>query len=182
MSMLDHLWNGWRAAYVGEHVAARAEAGTGSVFSQILASGLDDADTHVVYRGATCFVIMNAFPYTSGHLMVLPYREVADLEALTVTEVSELWATVTDAVTTLKAAYRPEGLNVGINLGQPAGGSVSQHLHVHVVPRWIGDANFMTAVANARTLPESIGHSAAKVRAHWTGQLIGSRRRLNPDG
>ncbi len=84
------------------------------------------------------------------------------------TEVS----TETAAVATLKSAYRPEGLNVGVNLGQPAGGSVSQHLHVHVVPRWIGDANFMTVVANTRTLPEALADSAAKVRAHWRSRSL----------
>jgi ATP adenylyltransferase len=110
---------------------------------------------------------MNAFPYTSGHLMVLPYREVADLEELAPDEASELWATVTDAVAALKSAYRPEGVNVGVNLGQAAGGSVSRHLHVHVVPRWAGDANFMTTIANTRTLPEALADSAAKVRANW---------------
>lgn len=166
--MLEHLWNGWRMAYVTGSAASRPELESDvSVFTQILESGLSDDDAHIVHRGPLCFVIMNAFPYTSGHLMVLSYREIAELEDLTGPEASELWATVTDAVATLKAAYRPEGLNVGINLGQPAGGSVSQHLHVHVVPRWVGDANFMTAVANTRTLPEALADSAAKVRAHW---------------
>jgi ATP adenylyltransferase len=167
--VLDHLWNGWRAAYVSEHVADRdAAAREGSVFTQILESGLPDDDTHIVHRGATCFVIMNAFPYTSGHLMVLPFREVSELEELGTAEAAELWATVTRAVTVLKATYRPEGLNVGINLGRAAGGSVSRHLHVHVVPRWVGDANFMTTVANTRTLPEAIGHSAARIRVAWS--------------
>jgi ATP adenylyltransferase len=112
-------------------------------------------------------VIMNAFPYTSGHVMVLPYREVADLQQLTPTEFSELWETVAAAVGALKRAYRPDGLNVGLNLGRAAGGSVSGHLHVHVVPRWGGDSNFMTAVANTRTLPEAISDSAARIRAAW---------------
>ena len=166
--MLDRLWNGWRAAYVTGHVADRGSAETASsVFTEILRSGLSDVDAHIVHRGATCFAIMNAFPYTSGHLMVLPYREVADLEDLTPQESAEVWPTVTDAVRVLKRVYRPEGFNVGINLGQPAGGSVSQHLHVHVVPRWVGDANFMTTVADTRTLPEAIGDSAAKVRRAW---------------
>jgi ATP adenylyltransferase len=166
--MLEHLWNGWRAAYVTGSTDARAVATPGaSVFTQILESGLSDEDAHIVHRGSRCFVIMNAFPYTSGHLMVLPYREVADLDDLAPDEASELWATVTDAVATLRSAYRPEGVNVGVNLGQAAGGSVSRHLHVHVVPRWVGDANFMTTVANTRTLPEALADSAAKVRAHW---------------
>jgi ATP adenylyltransferase len=172
--MLDRLWNGWRAAYVAGHVVDRVDGDRadvdwppGSVFSQILGSGLSDEEAHIVHRGATCFVIMNAFPYTSGHVLVLPYREVAELEDLTPVEATELWATVTTAVVVLKTVYRPGGLNVGINLGQPAGGSVSQHLHVHVVPRWAGDANFMTAVADTRTLPEAIGHSAEKIRTAW---------------
>ena len=88
-------------------------------------------------------------------------------EALDHAETTELWATVTDAVVAIKTSYRPEGVNVGINLGKPAGGSVSEHLHVHVVPRWTGDSNFMTAVANTRTLPEPLVDTAARLRAAW---------------
>jgi ATP adenylyltransferase len=164
---LDRLWNGWRAAYVSGSAGQADDAPDGSVFTQILGCGLDDTETNIVHRGATCFVIMNAFPYTSGHVMVLPYREVADLEGLTPAEFGELWETVAAAVVALKRAYRPDGLNVGLNLGRAAGGSVGGHLHVHVVPRWGGDSNFMTAVANTRTLPEAISDSAAKVRAAW---------------
>jgi ATP adenylyltransferase len=99
--------------------------------------------------------------------MVLPYREVPALEDLTPEEQAELWATVTDAVRAVKAAYSPEGINVGLNLGRPAGGSISQHLHVHVVPRWTGDSNFMTATANTRTIPEALPATAARLRAAW---------------
>jgi diadenosine tetraphosphate (Ap4A) HIT family hydrolase len=168
---LDRIWNGWRAAYVND-VGDRAVDGSGSVFTQILASGMTDHEAHIIHRGPLCFVILNAFPYTSGHLMVLPYREVGTLEDLTAAEANELWATVTDAVRAVKAAYRPGGVNVGINLGKPAGGSVSEHLHVHVVPRWTGDANFMTAVAEARTLPEPLSLSAEKLRAAWPPNTI----------
>ena len=123
-----------------------------------------------MHRGDTCFVILNAFPYTSGHLMVLPYREVADLEdARPPTRPPSCGRPSPRRSGRCKRAYRPEGVNVGINLGRPAGGSVSDHLHVHVVPRWTGDANFMTTVANTRTLPETLGDSAAKVRAAWRG-------------
>ncbi len=168
--MLEHLWNGWRSAYVqqwSESAGSPPVPTMGSVFTQILNSGLSDDESHIVHRGNSCFAIMNAFPYASGHLLILPYREVADLEDLSGEEAQELWATVTAAVQVLKSVYQPQGLNVGINLGPPAGGSVSQHLHVHVVPRWIGDANFMTAVANTRTLPEAIGDSAQRIRAAW---------------
>ena len=165
--MLEHLWNGWRAAYVQkwEETAGTAPPpGSGSVFTRILASGMTDEAANIVERGATCFVILNAFPYASGHLLVMPYREVADLEDLTHEETVELWALVTKAVRVVKGVYAPQALNVGINLGPAAGGSISQHLHVHVVPRWVGDSNFMTAVANTRTLPEPLADSAAKLR------------------
>jgi ATP adenylyltransferase len=137
------------------------------VFTRILRSGLPDDETHIVHRGPLCFAVLNAYPYSVGHLLVLPYREIGDLEELADDEAAELWATVTDAVVALKQAYRPEGVNVGVNLGRPAGGSVSDHLHVHVVPRWTGDSNFMTATANTRTLPEALPDTAAKLRAAW---------------
>ncbi len=170
MTPLELLWSGWRATYVstaGSSAAGDDDAGAGSVFSRILALGLPDEETHVVHRGERVFVILNAFPYSVGHSLVLPYREVANLEDLEPDEFAELWAIVTDTVVALKAAFRPEGVNVGLNLGRPAGGSVSEHLHVHVVPRWTGDANFMTATANTRTLPEALPDSAAKIRAAW---------------
>jgi ATP adenylyltransferase len=166
MTGLDRLWNGWRSAYVNS-VGVEGERAEGSVFTQILGSGLSDVDANIVHRGERCFAILNAYPYTTGHTLILPYREVGELEALDPDEATELWATVTDAVRAVKAAYRPEGVNVGINLGRPAGGSVSDHLHVHVVPRWTGDANFMTAVANARTLPEPLIDTASKLRRAW---------------
>ncbi len=171
--MLERLWSGWRASYVTSGGAAGGvalddvEQGRGSVFTRILDSGLPDDETHVVHRGMRCFVILNAFPYSIGHLLVLPYREVGDLEVPDPEEHDELWAVVTDAVVAVKAAYRPEGINVGVNLGRSAGGSVGEHLHVHVVPRWSGDANFMTAIANTRTLPEALPATAAKIRAAW---------------
>jgi diadenosine tetraphosphate (Ap4A) HIT family hydrolase len=166
--MLERLWNGWRASYVASVGAEPADPDDpGSVFTRLLQSGLPDDEIHVVHRGPTCFAILNAYPYATGHTMVLPYREVPDLEDLTGEEAIELWATVTDVVRALKTAYSPEGVNVGINLGRPAGGSVSQHLHVHVVPRWTGDTNFMTATANTRTIPEALPDTAAKLRAAW---------------
>lgn len=167
MTPLELIWNGWRSQYV--QGVDRRPSGEGSVFTQILRSGLPDEACYILHRGAAVFAILNAFPYASGHLMVLPYREVAALEDLTADESVELWSTVTDAVRAVKSAYRPGGVNVGINLGQAAGGSISEHLHVHVVPRWVGDNNFISAVANARTLPEPLDDSAAKLRAAWPG-------------
>lgn len=164
---LEHLWAGWRSAYVSG--ATAPPPGEGSVFTRILASGLPDEQTHVVWRGSTVFAILNAFPYTSGHLMVMPFREVAELEDLTPEESTELWDGVRRAVVAIKAAYRPEGINIGMNLGRPAGAGVPGHLHVHVLPRWAGDTNFMTVVGGVRVMPEDLGTSAAKLRAAWPG-------------
>jgi ATP adenylyltransferase len=171
MSPLERLWTGWRSSYVqsigSTDDGTDDDADEGSVFTRILRSGLSDVDANIVHRGPTCFALLNAYPYGTGHTLVLPYREVADLESLDAVEAAELWATVTDAVRAVKTAYDPHGVNVGINLGRPAGGSISEHLHVHVVPRWTGDANFMTAIANTRTLPEPLDETAAKLRAAW---------------
>jgi ATP adenylyltransferase len=166
VSALDRIWNGWRSQYVNES-ESRVPGAEGSVFTQILCSGLSDDEAYIIHRGEHTFALLNAFPYTSGHLMVLPYREVGELEDLTDDEAAELWPTVTVAVRAVKTAYSPGGVNVGINLGRAAGGSISEHLHVHVLPRWSGDGNFMTAVAEARTLPEPLSHSAAKLRSAW---------------
>ncbi len=128
---------------------------------------MSDEQCYIVHRGEKVFAIMNAFPYTSGHLLVVPYREVAELEDLTQDETSELWATVTDAVKVLKSVYKPEAMNVGINLGAAAGGSIAQHLHVHIVGRWGGDTNFMVTTANTKILPEALDVSADRIRKAW---------------
>jgi len=163
---MDRIWNGWRARYVSE-AGEREAAPEGSVFTQILASGVSDEEANIIWRGHHTFAILNAFPYTSGHLMVLPYRETGELDELTPEETTELWSAVTTGVRVVKQVYRPGGVNVGINMGRAAGGSISEHLHVHVVPRWNGDGNFMTSVAEARTLPEPLSFSAQKLRAAW---------------
>ena len=165
------------AAGVG-YVAAAATAPDGGGVALRAGSstaGLPDDETHVVWRGETCFAILNAYPYTSGHLMVMPYREVADLEDLDADESAELWAAVRDAVVAIKAAYRPEGVNVGAQPGRGGRRGRPGHLHVHVLPRWYADTNFMTAVAETRVLPESLGDTWAKLRAAWPRE--GSRRR-----
>lgn len=166
---LDQLWNGWRAHYVNQGNAQSTNPDE-SVFTQILRSGLTDEESCIVHRGEEVFALLNAFPYATGHLLVLPYRQVADLEELTTSETSELWHAVTSAVRAVKASHRPDAVNVGINLGAAAGGSISMHLHVHVVPRWNGDSNFMTSVANTRTLPEPLVDTADRIRRAWSTQ------------
>jgi ATP adenylyltransferase len=167
---LDRLWAAWRSEYVAG-VAAGADGddpeNTGSVFARILASDLPDEETHIVWRGDLCFAILNAFPYTTGHVLVMPYREVADIDGLTDAESAELWSAVRDAVAAIRAAYTPDGVNVGMNLGAAAGAGVPSHVHVHVLPRWVADSNFMTAVAETRVLPEALSATWSKLRNHW---------------
>lgn len=166
---LERLWAGWRSDYL-QSVTGAPTADTGTercVFCRILASGEPDGDTYVVWRGHRCFAVLNAFPYATGHLLVLPYRHVGDLEDLEHEEASELWGTVRTAVVALKAAYRPDGMNVGANLGRAAGAGVPGHLHLHAVPRWAGDSNFVTSVAEARVLPEALGTTYERLVAAW---------------
>jgi ATP adenylyltransferase len=171
---LDHLWATWRSAYVGRVVDSRTlptpeEAEGRSLFERILAAAAEEGDeaAGIVRRGPTCFVLLNLFPYTAGHLMVLPNRAVAGLDDLTPTEHGELWATVRDAVTALQGGLACEGVNVGLNLGPAAGGSQSEHLHVHCVPRWGGDANFVSVTAETRVLPISLAEAGERLRAAW---------------
>ena len=178
--MLERIWSGWRAAYVtdaaptprpsagaGNDGADAGNDGAGSVFTQLLESGLPDEDTYIVHRGPLVFAIANIHPYTSGHVLIVPYREVADLDDLTADELAEFWATVTHAVGVVRGEYRPDGMNVGLNLGRPSGGSIPTHLHAHVVPRWTGDSNFMSATANTQTLPEALDVTAQRLRSGW---------------
>lgn len=163
---LDRLWAGWR----NEYVAAASDAtqdGEACVFCRILASGEPDELTYVLHRGERCFAILNAYPYTSGHLMVMPTRHVAELEDLEDDEADELFRLARQAAAAVKGAYRPGGMNLGANLGRAGGAGVPGHLHLHVLPRWAGDTNFMTAVAEVRVLPESLPATWAKLRAAW---------------
>jgi ATP adenylyltransferase len=169
VSALGRLWAGWRSEYIEGVTNPAAPPDGDCVFCAILSSGLSDEETHIVWRhpGGTAFAILNAYPYTSGHLMVMPIRHVGELEGLDGSESAGLWEGVRQSVVAIKAAYRPDGLNTGANLGRAAGAGVPGHLHVHVLPRWRGDTNFMTSVAESRVLPETLSASARKLRAAW---------------
>jgi len=156
---LERLWAGWRSEYV-----ETAAGATDCVFCRILASDEPAEATYVVRRDESCAVVLNAYPYTSGHLMVMPLRHVAELEDLDAGEARRLWSNLADAVRALKSAYAPDGLNVGANLGRSAGAGVPGHFHMHCVPRWNGDTNFMTTVAETRMLPEALPATLEKVR------------------
>lgn len=163
--VLERLWAGWRGEYVGS--AGSGGSDEECVFCRILTSSEPDEVTYVLWRGAATVALLNAYPYTSGHLMVMPTRHVADLEALDQAEAVELWGAMTAAVVAVKAAYGPGGINVGANLGRAAGAGLPEHLHLHCLPRWSGDTNFMTSVAEARVLPEALSTSWTRLRATW---------------
>ena len=143
--------------------------GAGQPQGCIFCAAIDPAGSGdlVVHRGARAFVILNLYPYNNGHLMVVPNRHIATLSEATVEELTELMVLTRRAEAALTEAYQPHGLNVGINLGRAAGAGVLDHLHIHVVPRWSGDTNFMTAVGEVRVLPESLDVGYRKLKAAW---------------
>jgi ATP adenylyltransferase len=154
---MDRLWAPWRLSYV---TAAQVPA-PGCIFCDPSAGCEIDL---VVLRGRNAYVILNLYPYNNGHLMVVPNRHLAALEALTADEQVELMHLARLSEMALHEAYRPQGINVGINLGKAAGAGIENHLHIHLVPRWSGDTNFMTAVGQTRVLPEDLAATASRLR------------------
>jgi ATP adenylyltransferase len=154
---MERLWSPWRLAYV-----TGTANPAGCIFCEAIGSAEQSA--LLVHRGPTCYVILNLYPYNNGHLMVVPNRHVATLAAATGEELTELMALTRFAEIALTEAYQPHGLNVGINLGKAAGAGIIDHLHVHLVPRWNGDTNFMTVVGDVRVLPEDLGQTADRLR------------------
>ncbi|MCX6408006.1 MAG: HIT domain-containing protein [Propionibacteriales bacterium] len=159
---LERLWVPYRMSYVrGEE----PEPDDTCPFCRIAAGGAQSE--LVVHRGATCFVVLNLYPYNPGHLMVVPNRHVADYTDLTADETAEVAALTQTALRTIRAVSAPQGFNVGLNLGGVAGGSLSQHLHQHVVPRWSGDANFMTVLGRTKTLPQLLEDTRDLLAEAW---------------
>jgi len=154
---MERLWSPWRLAYV-----SGTKSNTGCVFCD--APRLPASESLLVDEGSTCYVVLNLYPYNNGHLMVVPYRHTGTLASLTTDELSEVIRLTQRAEIALTEAYQPHGLNVGINLGKPAGAGILDHLHVHLVPRWNGDTNFMTAIGDVRVLPEDLQASAKRLR------------------
>lgn len=167
LSAVDRLWSGWRSEWVAKAAGPDVERKHGSVFADLFHSDLPDEETNIVWRGKEVFAILNAFPYGTGHLLVMPIRVVGEIEQLTPSESAEIWSTVNQAVVAVKTAYNPDGVNIGFNLGAAAGAGIPGHLHGHVLPRWAADSNFMSAVANARVLPEALSVTREKLSAAW---------------
>jgi ATP adenylyltransferase len=156
---MDYLWSPWRYRYVSSGVSE-----PGCLFCRIAASP-DDAANYVVHRAARNFVVLNRFPYTSGHLMVAPYAHVATLSDCDPRDLEEMIALTRRAESALGEGYSPDGFNIGMNVGRSAGAGVAGHIHMHVLPRWHGDASFVTTVGETRVLPEELETSYAKLKA-----------------
>jgi ATP adenylyltransferase len=156
---MDYLWTPWRYRYIAD--AAKDE---GCVFCAAVAMN-DDPQALIVFRGAKNFVILNRYPYTSGHVMVVPYQHTADLPATDPETLAEMMVLAQRVQLALEKTYHPQGYNLGMNLGRAAGAGVTGHLHLHVLPRWSGDSNFMTVVAETRVEPEELSTTYEKLHA-----------------
>jgi len=155
---MEHLWTPWRSTYM-QQKKDKSEC----LFCEAARSSADEK-TLVVFRGELAFVILNRYPYTSGHVMVAPYVHVPRLSRVDEKTSAEMIQLARRAESVLERVYHPDGLNLGMNLGEAAGAGVEQHIHMHVLPRWQGDANFMTTVGGTRVIPESLDDTYAKVK------------------
>lgn len=155
---MDHLWTPWRYQYV-----TKAEPSSGCVFCDA-AGGTDDRQTLIVHRAAHNFIILNRFPYTNGHVMVVPFQHVASLQDLEEAALAEMMGLARDCEQHLREIYQPDGLNVGMNIGKSAGAGITNHIHMHILPRWTGDTNFMSVTAGTRVLPEELSATWEKLK------------------
>lgn len=160
---MDYLWTPWRATYM----KAKRDK-TLCIFCAAAASLADEVNL-VVHRARWSFVILNRYPYTSGHMMIAPYAHVSRLQQVDEATTDEMMRLARHGEDVLQEAYRPEGLNIGMNLGEAAGAGIEQHMHMHLLPRWKGDANFMTSVANTRIIPEALEDTYIKIKQGFAG-------------
>ncbi len=158
---MDHIWTPWRMKYIRQN-----NKNKDCIFCAA-AQEKDDRENLVFYRGKHVFMILNRYPYTSGHVMCIPYAHEARLGDVTKETRGEMMELVNKAVGVLQNVYSPEGFNIGLNLGEVAGAGVAEHLHIHIVPRWTGDTSFMTAVGDTRVLPESLAVTFERVKKAW---------------
>jgi ATP adenylyltransferase len=147
---MDYLWTPWRYAYVSS-----AGKTSGCVFCDAVNDG-DDSKSGIVYRGKSCFVILNAYPYTPGHVMVVPYAHLDELQKLSTEAAHEMMDLSQRMESVLRELYHPDGINLGMNIGKAAGAGIAGHIHMHVLPRWVADANFLSVVGETRILPETL--------------------------
>lgn len=155
---MDYLWTPWRYAYV------TAEKTADCIFCELPKDG-DDKKARIVYRGKTCYLVLNTFPYTPGHVMIVPYVHLDELQKLPQEAAHEMMDLSQRMEQVLRSLYRPDGVNMGMNIGQAAGAGIAGHIHMHVLPRWVADANFMSVVGETRVLPETLEVTWGKIKA-----------------
>jgi ATP adenylyltransferase len=161
---MENLWSPWRMKYISDS----GNTGGECVFCTF--PKMPDGPANlVVHRGENAFAILNRYPYTTGHLMVVPFLHVPSIEDLTPATRFEMIEMVNKAIGILRAVYQPEGFNIGVNLGSAGGAGIAEHAHIHVVPRWAGDTNFMSTTGEIRVLPEDLGMTFKRISEYWSG-------------
>jgi ATP adenylyltransferase len=161
---VERLWSPWRAKYIASGVDAQSPA---CVFCDIGKDTQNDDQNLVVFRGQLNFVVLNLFPYITGHILIVPYAHVEDLDTAAKNLTDEMMDLTKRSETALRAVYQPAGYNIGMNLGSAAGAGIKDHIHFHILPRWSGDTNFMTTVGETRVLPENLETTYAKLRSQF---------------
>jgi ATP adenylyltransferase len=160
--VMDYLWTPWRYAYIA--TAGKNEGKPdGCIFCEL--PKLPDAEAKIVYRGQHCYIILNSFPYTSGHVMVVPFAHLDELQKLPEAAANEMMTLSQKMESVLRQVYTPDGINLGMNIGRAAGAGVTGHVHMHVLPRWVGDTNFMTVTGESRVLSEALEETWRKIRS-----------------
>ncbi len=155
---MDYLWTPWRYAYV-----AGIDKTSRCVFCDLPQAG-DDAKAGIVHRGQHCYIVLNIYPYTSGHVMIVPFAHLDELQKLPVETAHEMMDLAQRMERVLRQLYQPDGINLGINIGKAAGAGVAGHIHMHALPRWVADANFMSVVGETRVLPESLETTYGRIK------------------
>lgn len=158
---MDYLWTPWRYTYIKS-----ADDVQGCIFCDKPKEN-DDEKNLIVYRGQKCFIILNAFPYTNGHIMIVPFAHEDQLQTLDSATANEMMALTQKAEGVLRGLYRPEGINLGMNIGRAAGAGVAGHIHMHVLPRWTADANFMSVIGETRVLPEDLATTYKRMKGKF---------------
>jgi ATP adenylyltransferase len=164
---MDVLWSPWRYAYIKSSETKPAAEMSGCVFCGILNGSTTDEENFILHRAEFNFVVLNIYPYISGHLMIVPYKHLADLDEAEKKITDELMDLTKQCQTALREVYQPHGFNFGMNLGKAAGAGVAEHFHQHILPRWFGDANFMTAIGETRTIPEDLRTTYNKLKSKF---------------
>lgn len=163
---MDHLWTPWRYAYV-----STADKVSGCIFCELPKLG-DDVQARIVHRAQHCYIVLNAYPYTPGHVMIVPFQHLDELQKLPVAAAHEMIDLAQKVERTLRQLYSPDGVNLGMNLGKAAGAGVAGHIHLHVLPRWVADSNFVSVISETRILPETLETTYARVREALEGIAI----------